>query len=302
MGVVKALEKNGFTTGENLFVETFPMDTKIRNNTPEKIRKQAEEAVKRIDESSPDLLVVLDDNAFKNVALHYLGTDLPVVFSGMNVIPEEYNDIKLWMDSRIRPGHNITGVYEKLHVVDALKVEKQFIRNLNKVVMISDNSPTGRAISKQVYFELREEDPGLNFDIRPAESWEDYRKIIADVCSDPEVGAIYPAVALLKDAGGNYHGSESILRWTVKNCMKPGIPINYSWARLGLLGGCGVDFIAMGEQAGEIAARILKGENPAEIPIEDARRYALVFNLKRAEELGITIPNDVLMAADEVYY
>jgi ABC-type uncharacterized transport system substrate-binding protein len=49
-----------------------------------------------------------------------------------------------------------------------------------------------------------------------------------------------------------------------------------------------------------MAVRILQGEKPGDIPIEDARRYALVFNLDRARELGIQIPPDVLLAADEV--
>ena len=56
----------------------------------------------------------------------------------------------------------------------------------------------------------------------------------------------------------------------------------------------------MGCQAGEMVARILRGEDPGDMPIEEARRYALVFNLRRAEQLGIKIPSDILMAADEV--
>jgi len=49
-----------------------------------------------------------------------------------------------------------------------------------------------------------------------------------------------------------------------------------------------------------MVVRILLGEAPGNIPVEEAQRYALVFNLDRARQLGIQIPPDVLLAADEV--
>lgn len=66
-------------------------------------------------------------------------------------------------------------------------------------------------------------------------------------------------------------------------------------------GRCRVDFIAMGRQAGKMVAQIMKETSPGDIPIEEAERYALVFNLRRARELGMEIPIDILMAADVVY-
>lgn len=300
-GVVEVLEKSGFIPEENIEIYTWAMDTKLTNNTPELIRKEAELVIQRVDEVVPDVLVVLDDNAFRTVGLHYFDSQLPVVFSGMNGLPDDYNKIKPWMDSRIRPGHNITGVYEKLHVVVALKVEKRFIPGFEKVVMIVDTSPTGKAVLKQVNLELSEADPGVEFEKRVAHSWEEYIKIIREICADPEVDGIYPVAVMLKDGSGKSYSGGEIVRWTVDNCSKPGIPVNYSLAKLGLLGGAGVDFISMGRQAGTMVAKVLRGESPADIPVEDAKRYALVFNLKRARDLGIKIPNDILMAADEVY-
>jgi hypothetical protein len=52
---------------------------------------------------------------------------------------------------------------------------------------------------------------------------------------------------------------------------------------------------------GEKAAKILAGTKPGDLPIEDAPEYAIVFNLKRAHDLGIEIPVSLLTAADAVY-
>jgi ABC-type uncharacterized transport system substrate-binding protein len=59
-----------------------------------------------------------------------------------------------------------------------------------------------------------------------------------------------------------------------------------------------VDFKAMGLQAGKMAAAIFNGTSPGDLPIADAERYALVFNVKRAQQLGVTIPLDIMSAAD----
>jgi ABC-type uncharacterized transport system substrate-binding protein len=54
----------------------------------------------------------------------------------------------------------------------------------------------------------------------------------------------------------------------------------------------------MGHQAGKMASAIFNGTSPGTIPIADAERYALVFNLHRARKLGVAIPLDILSAAD----
>ena len=104
-GVLKGLSREGWFEGINLKVERYYMDTKRKNTSPEAMKKAAAEALAEIDAFKPDILVTLDDNAFREVGLQMAGRqDVATVFSGMNGQPEMYNDKKRFMNSREKPG------------------------------------------------------------------------------------------------------------------------------------------------------------------------------------------------------
>jgi ABC-type uncharacterized transport system substrate-binding protein len=300
-GIIKAFQESDLKPGKDVEFHYFYMDTKKTYTAPAEIEQRGKLALEKVKKIQPDIVIVIDDNAVKTVMMPLIDSNIQVVFCGMNGQPEDYNMKKYFMDSRSKPGANVTGVYEKLYLVKSLGVMKAVLPGLKKVLGITDYSPTGNAITNQFEKEIKEEIPPVVFELVRVKDFTEYKKVISRVNEDHEIGAIYPAALSLMTLEGTTYTAPDIFRWTIKNCDKPGMALNYFFSKLGIFGGAAVDFKAMGHQAGTEAVEIIKGSRAGDIPIENAEKYAIVFNLARAKELGINIPFEILGAADFVY-
>jgi ABC-type uncharacterized transport system substrate-binding protein len=300
-GLIEGLTENGFVDNETVVIKRFFMDTKRTYTRPEQIEARGKEALAEIKAFKPDLVITVDDNAARTVMLPLVDSGIPIVFTGINSLPEAYNQHRRFMQTRIHPAHNVTGVYEKLYVWKSVQLMREVLNNLKKIVLIVDDSPTGNAIRKQMENELAANGSDILYSIRQVGTFADYKQLIRLIDSNPEIGAYYPVAVRLSTDDGTVVTGRDILAWTLGHARKPAFAVNNFTCKLGVFGGVSVDFTAMGRQAARKAVLILKGTKAGDISIEDAAEYALIFNIARARQLGVTIAPELLGAADHIY-
>jgi putative ABC transport system substrate-binding protein len=131
-------------------------------------------------------------------------------------------------------------------------------------------------------------------------------QIIAPVHSDVEIEAAM--IALGCEPGGGLVVMADTFTFAhraplISAAARNNIPAVYSqsaFARDGGLLSYGPDFVDLFRDAATYVDRILRGAKPAELPVQFPTKFEMVANLKTAKALGLTVPQSILLSADEV--
>jgi putative ABC transport system substrate-binding protein len=156
-------------------------------------------------------------------------------------------------------------------------------------------NPNDRALAQVQARELLSaaRNRGLELHVLNASSERDFDAVFADIKR-------FRAGGLVIGAGSVFVGGiNKLAALTVRHAV-PAIYEERNFAAAGGLISYGSDVSDSYRLAGVYAGRILKGENPAELPVMQPTKFELVFNLKTAKALGITVPPTLLATADEV--
>lgn len=189
------------------------------------------------------------------------------------------------------PGGNVTGVsglFTEL-APKRLAVLREVVPTLQRVWAIYyADDPQSLAAARKA----EEAAPRLKLElvVRPVRTPEELARSLKAVRRAD--GLIAPDVATL-----------DIPNQILQTSLSARIPVVFGtafWAGYGALVSYGADYHAQGRQAARLAAKILRGAPPQDLPVEGANKIELVINLKTAKALGLTIPQSVLIRADRV--
>jgi putative ABC transport system substrate-binding protein len=143
-------------------------------------------------------------------------------------------------------------------------------------------------------------------DAQEAAQAKGMRVEILKVATDSEIDTAFTVLARVR-AGALVVAPDPLFfsqrKQIVERASRDAIPTIYFARELAAVGGLisyGADLKVAFRQLGVYAGKILKGAKPADLPVEQPSRIALVINLKTAKALGITVPSSVLAGADEV--
>jgi putative ABC transport system substrate-binding protein len=217
-------------------------------------------------------------------------TRIPIVFAGLGGHPVEMGLIQ----SFARPGGNITGVVN-LDVdlgPKRLKLFRDLIPGLRRVLFPYDPTDASSVAAVRGYREAARR-LGIMLVERAVQTSAEAQATLAKVRKEEVDGILQPP-----------HLAWNIPGFILETARQQGIPTMFNTAfyveQTGGLASYGPDTYATGRQTARLVDKILKGTQPAEIPVETNARIELVINLKAAKALGLTIDPVVLYQADRL--
>jgi putative ABC transport system substrate-binding protein len=272
------LEKFGWSIGRNV-----RLDIRWAGIRPEDIRRHAGELVA----SAPD--VILARGASTVGPLLEATRTVPIVF------PNIGDPVGAGLiDSLARPGGNATGLmgFEYSFGGKYLEVLKDIAPNVTRVAVLrGGDSPGGIA----EFAVIQGVAPLLRLEVTPINVRDagEIERAVGAFARAPNGGVVVTSVP------GTVMHRDLIIALAARHRLPAVYPERYFVAAGGLIS-YGPDSLNLYRQAAGYVDRILKGEKPADLPVQATTKYELAINLKTAKALGLTIPETLLATADEV--
>jgi putative tryptophan/tyrosine transport system substrate-binding protein len=273
------LDKAGLHKGRNL-----ELTYRWGASNPDQLSRSADELVR----AAPDILVAFGTPTL--IFLRKTTTTIPIVFAAVSDPVGQG-----FVASISRPGGNLTGFSNFDPDIGSrwLQVLKDVVPSVTHIsVMFNPSTSPYNALWMEA---IERAARGFQTSVSQSSvhSDEDIRQAITGLGTKPGSGLLVPSDSF------TYERSAMIATLANSN----NIPAVYAFPRFAHDGGLiayGVDLADQLRNAGAYVARILKGDNPANLPIQTPTRYTLTINLKTAKAMGLTVPPGLLNAADEV--
>lgn len=274
----QALQKLGWTPGRNVQIEYRWAD-----DSAARVRRHAAEVTAR----APD--VILAQGGFGVGPLLQATSAIPIVFIAvLDPVGAGY------VESLARPGGNATGFINFEYGIGGkwLGLLKEISPSVTRVATLRDPSiPSG---SGQLGA-IQASSSSIGMEIQPvdARKFNDLERVMMAFARKGHGGVIVTA------SSPTLVHRDLIIGLASRNKLPAIYPYRY-FAEAGGLVSYGPDVIDQYRRAAGYVDRILKGEKPADLPVQAPTKYELVVNLKTAKALGLNVPPTLIARADEV--
>jgi putative ABC transport system substrate-binding protein len=275
---LQGLQEAGFAVGRNLRV-----DLRWGAGDMERIRKQAAELVAL----GPDVILASTNQVM--VALQQATRVLPIVFAAVTD-PVAGG----FVVSLARPGRNATGFTSADYGMSAkwLELLKDVAPSITRAAILYDASNPG---GLPQFAAVQSMAGTLGVELTPVSllGTAEIEQAVGTFAQLPNGGLI-----VTRTAEAIVH-REAIIASAARHRLPAVYPLRFFAGDGGLLS-YGPDIVDQHRRAAAYVARILKGEKPADLPVQAPTKYELVINLKTAKALGLELPPTLLARADEV--
>ena len=215
---------------------------------------------------------------------------IPIVFV---VVPDPIGN--KFADSMARPGRNLTGLSSMVLDITTKRLEllKEAVPGLNRVALLVN--PRDATVMKQVIGQVQAAAATLAINVQPFEAGtpQDIDHAFAQMAQQGMKAVLRSNDSML------FNERQRIANLAIAHRL-PMMSLVRQDAQSGILMSYGPDFRTLFRRSAVFVDKIIKGEKPGDLPIEQPVRFELILNLKTAKALGIEIPLLMQQRADEV--
>ena len=278
VALLQGLAQLGWADGHNLQI-----DFRWGGGNAERIRKSATELAAL----APDLIFATGSAAVG--AMLRVTRTVPIVFA---IVPDPVGSG--FVNSLSRPGGNATGFLQFEYSLSGkwLELLKQIAPGLTRAAILWDPAITAGIGQFAV---IQSVAPSLGVDVSPIDLRDagEIERAVATFAQSSNGGLILTASAL------SVVHRNLVVALAIRHKL-PAVYTNRGFVTEGGLISYGANFIDQYRRAAAYVDRILKGQKPADLPVQTPTKYELVINLKTAKALGLDVPPMLLARADEV--
>jgi putative ABC transport system substrate-binding protein len=277
----KALTELGWIEGRNIQV-----DYRWAATDADLMRSFARELI----DLKPD--VIVGHSTPVVAALHRETSTIPIVF--MNVSDPVGSQ---FITSLARPGGNITGFINLESSLGGKWIEllKEVAPGITRAGLLFNPQTAPQADYYRQPFEAAARSVGIEPFAAVVSSGVDIERVVASIAGGSSVG-----LAVMPDI---FSAEKQILDLIISLVSRHRVPTVFPYRYMAAAGGLisyGIDNSDLWRRTPSYVDRLLKGENPADLPVQLPTKFELAVNLKTAKALGLTIPPTLLARADEV--
>jgi putative tryptophan/tyrosine transport system substrate-binding protein len=279
---VQGLQEAGWVVGRNVEI-----DTRWAAGDAVLFRKYAAELIAL----EPDVLLAPSTPAV--TALHQASRTVPIVFVGISdPIASGF------VESFSRPGGNITGFTNFEAAVGGkwLGLLKEIAPSIKRVAMLFNPETANAGASGGIYLQS----------IEAAANVQSTELMASPVHNPADIDDVFAGIAKSLDGGlivmpnaFTFANRERIVAQAARYQIPTVYPL-IMFVKAGGLLSYGVDVPDIYRRGASYVDRILKGEKPANLPVQQPIKFELAVNLKTAKTIGLTIPQTLIVTADEV--
>jgi putative ABC transport system substrate-binding protein len=234
-------------------------------------------------------VIVASGGTAPSLAAKAATTTIPIIFTAVA------DPVKAGLVASLnRPGGNVTGI-------DAITAQL----DSKRLQLLGSLLPTGSLVGVLINADRPDADIQVR-DFQAAGQTVGQQVAVQKVRTEPDIDTaitilVQQRIGALVVAADPFLNSRR--EQLVALAARHAVPAIYQWREFVTGGGLmsyGPSLADAYRQAGNYAGRILRGEKPADLPVMRPTKFSLVINLKTATALGLTIPQSILLLADEV--